>query len=93
MSASRDGGKDWCALLVGLCLEQGVIEPDAAELSPDADLIESGVVDSMGLYSLRSLIKDRYGVEIPEALFIGELRTLRQIAAFLQLRAQTGGPQ
>jgi hypothetical protein len=49
----------------------------------DADLLESGLIDSMGLLTLQSVADETYGVFIPDAVFIAQLRTLGRIAAHI----------
>jgi len=75
--------------LLECCIEQGVFESETA-IDPSVDLVESGLVDSMGLMMLASLIEEAYDLVIPEALFVAELRTLARIAAYLELELQAG---
>jgi acyl carrier protein len=75
--------------LIECCIEQGVFVPEAA-IDPSVDLVESGLVDSMGLMMLASLIEETYDLVVPEALFVAELRTLTSIAAYLELELQAG---
>jgi acyl carrier protein len=51
------------------------------ELTDDYPLIEGGVVDSMGIFQLVSMIESRYGVEVDdEELVRDNFETLRAIA-------------
>ena len=43
-----------------------------AELSPDYDLLENGVVDSLGIMKLVGLIEDHFGMEIPDEKLVPE---------------------
>jgi acyl carrier protein len=55
---------------------------DARELDPDYDLLESGIVDSLGVLTVLAWVEDRFGVEID----VGEIdedqfRSVRAICA------------
>ncbi len=62
-----------------------------AERLAGLDLVDSGVVDSMGLVSLQAAVEGEFGVRIPEAVFVAELRTLDAVAAHLADRARADG--
>jgi acyl carrier protein len=71
------------------CVDNGVFAR-GVRVRPDDDLVESGLVDSMGLLMLASMIEDIYEVVIPEAVFVAELRTLARIAGYIELELRTG---
>jgi methoxymalonate biosynthesis acyl carrier protein len=49
--------------------------------SPDANLLESGLVDSIGLVELIIQLEDRFGVAFPmESLELDDLRSINTIA-------------
>ncbi len=49
--------------------------------SPDANLLESGLVDSIGLVELTIQLEDRFGVALPmELLELDDLRSINTIA-------------
>jgi acyl carrier protein len=49
--------------------------------SPDADLLESGLVDSIGLVELTLQLEDRFGIGLPmESLELDDLRSINTIA-------------
>jgi acyl carrier protein len=75
--------------LLGRCVEDGVFAREA-HVDPAEDLVESGLVDSMGLLMLAALIEETYDITIPEALFVAELRTLGRIAAHLERELRAG---
>ena len=75
--------------LLGRCVEDGVFARET-RVNPADDLVESGLVDSMGLLMLAALIEETYEVTIPEALFVAELRTLSRIAAHLERELRAG---
>lgn len=75
--------------LIQLCHELGVF-PDSVQCDAFEDLIDSGLIDSMGLMYIQEIIHDKFGLEIGTELFIAELRNIRSIAIYLvqQLPAQ-----
>jgi D-alanine--poly(phosphoribitol) ligase subunit 2 len=49
--------------------------------SPDADLLETGLVDSIGLVELILQLEDRFGMDLPiESLEVDDLRSINTIA-------------
>ena len=49
--------------------------------SPDANLLESGLVDSIGLVELIIRLEDRFGMALPmESLELDDLRSINTIA-------------
>jgi acyl carrier protein len=77
------------ASLLHHCAESGVFVAEAA-VDSGVDLLESGLVDSMGIVMLAALIEDTYNVIIPEAVFVAELRTLSRVAAYLERELRAG---
>ena len=77
------------ASLLHHCVESGVFVAEAA-VDAGVDLLESGLVDSMGIVMLAALIEDTYNVIIPEAVFVAELRTLSRVAAYLERELRAG---
>ena len=77
------------ASLLHHCAESGVFVREAS-VDSAADLLESGLVDSMGMVMLAALIEDTYNVIIPEAVFVAELRTLARVAAYLERELRAG---
>ena len=58
--------------------------------SPDVDLLESGVLDSLQLVELLLLVEQHFGRRIPiETIELDDLRSLERLAALL--RAGDGG--
>src|SRR3954469_9993784 len=80
---------DLLGSLLGRCVEDGVFARETL-VDPSEDLVESGLVDSMGLLMLAALIEETYEVTIPEALFVAELRTLARIAGHLERELRAG---
>jgi acyl carrier protein len=76
------------AILLEHCVSQGVFV-QSESVDPNADLVETGQVDSMGLVQLQALIEELFGVSIPGPVFVAELRTLARIAAYLEREERT----
>jgi D-alanine--poly(phosphoribitol) ligase subunit 2 len=52
--------------------------------SPDVDLLETGLVDSIGLVELILQLEDRFGVSLPmDVLEIDDFRSIHTIAALI----------
>lgn len=71
------------------CIGDGLFVPDV-EVDPNADLVGAGQIDSMGIIQLQSLIEELFGVVVPTALFVAELRTITRIVAYLEAEMRTG---
>jgi acyl carrier protein len=58
---------------------------DAEQLDPDQDLLEAGIVDSLGLLTIVAWIEDRFAAPI-DAGAIGEddLRSVRAVCALIE---------
>lgn len=62
----------------------------AGELTPDYDLIEHDVIDSLGIMKLVGLIEDHYGVEIPDEQLVPEnFVSIRALSALIEPLAAT----
>lgn len=60
------------------------------ELSDDANLIETGVIDSLGVLNLISALENDHGIRVaPEDMDIENFSTVARIAAFIDARAPT----
>lgn len=75
--------------LFAACLEQGLFEAADAPGIWNADLIDSGAIDSMGLLTLEGILEEDFGVAIPHEMLVAELRTLNKLAEYV--RAQGAG--
>jgi acyl carrier protein len=54
------------------------------QIDPTANLIESGVIDSMTLLRLTSFLEEHYSIEIPDEDIVADnFRTLGSIEAFV----------
>jgi acyl carrier protein len=68
--------------------------PDADAIGPDDDLIQRGIVDSLGVQQVMEFCRSRYGVRVDDADLVPEnFKTLRQLAAFVQRKqGERGAP-
>lgn len=70
--------------------EDGVLEifHDALDIEVpglDVDVIETGLLDSLGLVVLVSELEERFGIRIPfESLDVDDFRTARSIASLVE---------
>ena len=77
-------------VLMALCRENGVIDPNIENYSESEDLLEGGLLDSMGLVYMQAIIEEEFAVNLAPELFITELRNIRSIASYLaESMAQT----
>jgi acyl carrier protein len=70
--------------LITLCQEYEIIPKQNIEDNLDADLLEAGIIDSMGVVLFQELLSEKFGIEVPTEKFIIELRTLRSISDYVQ---------
>lgn len=62
--------------------------------SPDTDLLETGVLDSLQLVELLLQLEQRFGFQIKiDDIDLDDLRTLRRIARLVAARAAGAGPR
>ncbi|MGH2990824.1 MAG: acyl carrier protein [Solirubrobacterales bacterium] len=60
---------------------------------PDVDVIEAGLLDSLGLVTLVFEIEQRCAVSIPfETLEVDDFRTVRSIVRVLEAHQKEGAP-
>lgn len=66
---------------------------DAAELSDDVSLIESGIVDSTGMLDVILFLEERYGIHVEDQeTTSANLETIGRIAAYVgRKRITTSG--
>ncbi|MGD0679569.1 MAG: phosphopantetheine-binding protein [Polyangiaceae bacterium] len=81
--------EDILKALLARGIEQGLFLRDVP-IDPHADLIEAGQVDSMGLVQLQALVEESFGVVVPVAVFVAELRTIARVAAYLESEIRAG---
>jgi acyl carrier protein len=68
--------------------ELGWNGPPAA-LTPDLNLLENGVLDSLGIFQTVGFLEDEYGVEVQDNELVPEnFATLASIAALLESKGR-----
>lgn len=61
--------------------------------SPDVDLVDAGLLDSLALVEVLLVIEQELGVEVPlDELEVADLRTVRSIARLVGAPSGTPGP-
>ena len=77
--------------LLYLCHENGLFptEIELEHYDPSEDLIEQGIIDSMGLVYMQGIIHENFDLEIELELFIAELRNIQAIATYLTKHLST----
>ncbi|MFK7959745.1 MAG: acyl carrier protein [Phycisphaerales bacterium] len=74
--------EDFISEVDGLVREVGGIDADDAELTPDAELMDEGFVDSLGLVNVLLRLEKKYGVRFTDAdAAAGNLSTIRTVAS------------
>jgi acyl carrier protein len=59
--------------------------PAGDDIAPDDDLIQRGIVDSLGVQQIVAHCESRHGIRVADADFVlDNFRTLRQLAAFVE---------
>lgn len=72
------------ATLTGFIQTEIVSQSSGASLQPDDDLLESSLVDSLGIMRLVSFIETHYEVALPAAdVTVQNFQTIRAITAYL----------
>lgn len=60
-------------------------------VSPDADLLEAGMLDSLGLVDLLAQLEQRFGVQVDyESLEYEDLRSVASVAALVERSKKAG---
>lgn len=77
--------------LLYLCHENGIFpaEIELDHYDPSEDLIEQGIIDSMGLVYMQGIIHENFDLEIELELFVVELRNIQAIATYLTKHLST----
>lgn len=70
-------------------IRQNFYVPDDIPLTPDASLLESGIVDSTGVLEIVAHLEMSYGIQIDDLEIIPEnLDSIRRIEAYLARKRQ-----
>jgi len=60
-------------------------DPDKKSLSPDENLISSGIIDSMGILKLTAFMEKKFGIKIGNEEIIPEnFQTLNALTEFVE---------
>ena len=78
--------------LISVCHESGIFTDKNIDEVYHCDLIESGMVDSLGVACLQNQIETHYNVNISLEQFIAELHTLDKLVKFLAADATVQVP-
>lgn len=71
------------ASLIDLCHDSGIFTTENIEDVFHDDLIETGLIDSMGVVCLQDQIETRYKVAISTEQFVAELHSLDKLVNYL----------
>jgi acyl carrier protein len=67
------------------------LRPDGEPVSLDTDLLDGGVIDSMGVMQLAAFVEDRFGAPLADTDIVADnFRSVRALAGLVVARAQTG---
>lgn len=70
-------------------LEEVAVDTSRKSLEPEDDLLEQGVIDSMGILKLVAYIEETYGVQIDDEDVIPEnFQTLASMASFIERKTR-----
>jgi acyl carrier protein len=62
-----------------------------ASIGPDDALIDDGIIDSLGIFTLIAFMEERFGVKVqPEDVVLDNFRSLRTIRALVASRLPDG---
>ena len=71
--------------------EHLLVGNDDPPLNADDDLLENGLIDSMGMMSLIGFIEGHFGVKIPpQEMTIENFKTVRAISRYLERQNSLG---
>ena len=66
-------------------LVTSIASPPGTEIADDTDLLESGVIDSGGVYELLGLIEERFGYVVPDEEVVPDnFRSVPALAAMVR---------
>ncbi len=69
--------------LMDQCHELGIFETQTDVSHKKDDLIDNGLIDSMGMMYMQAMIHETFGMELTPELFITELRNIQSIALYM----------
>lgn len=69
--------------LISLCQEHGVFSCTDSAVSEQDDILESGLIDSMGVVYMQAVIQEQFNIELATELLVTELRSIKSIAHYM----------
>lgn len=77
--------------LRGYIVENFLLQSDVSEVGDDDPLLESGIVDSMGILRFVGFIESEFGIEVDDGEIVPEnFETVADIAAFVDAKRAEG---
>lgn len=75
-----------------ICSGDSIQAPDPSSLTPTTNLIDDGIVDSLGLFSIISFLEERFGFAVSNDDVVAEnFASVDAIARYVMRRAE-GSP-
>ena len=75
-------------------LSEIAVDSDKKSLDPDEDLLEEGIIDSLGIVKLVLLMEERFGIKVDDEDVVPEnFQTLGSMVRFVEqkMQANQGG--
>jgi len=92
VKTTSDRIKSLKSSLLKICHDSGIFISDNVEDVYYDDLIESGIIDSMGVVCLQDQIETHYHIAISIDQFVAELHTLDKLVNYLAGNAEVQVP-
>ena len=68
-------------------IQDEFVRDDSKQLTEDLPLIQSGVVDSLGVFTLISFVEERFNIRIePDDIVLDNFKTIRALADLTKQR-------
>ncbi|MGA9362880.1 MAG: acyl carrier protein [Bacteroidota bacterium] len=75
--------------LEGILLTEIAVNPSKESLDPDEDLLEQGIIDSLGIMRLVLSLEKTFGIEVIEEDVVPEnFQSLNSLAKFVEQKMQ-----
>ena len=72
-------------------LTEIAVDSDKKSIGPDEDLLEQGIVDSLGVIKLIVFVEDTFGIKIVDEDMVPEnFQTLSLLEKFIEQKKQNG---
>ena len=70
-------------------LTEIVVDSDKESISSEEDLLEQGIIDSMGIMKITAHLEDTYGIKVSDDDLVPEnFQTLKCLAGFVESKKQ-----